>query len=51
MKNELLELANKLYDRIPVHVQFAIDEDEFSGLEPEELPNGYERLGINGVVV
>jgi len=43
---DLLEKANNLYFRLPVYKQFEIDEQDDSGLEPEELPDGYYRLGF-----
>jgi hypothetical protein len=43
-KNALLKEANRIYDRLPVYLQFAVDEDEFSGLESDEIPDGYDRL-------
>jgi len=48
---ELLEKANSLYFRLPIYMQYAIDEEEDSGLEPEELPDGYERLEINNASI
>lgn len=40
----LLERANRLYRRLPLYLQSAVDEYEDSGLEPDELPDGYERM-------
>lgn len=41
---DLLGRANALYARLPSYLRFAVDEDKESGLEPEEIRDGYERL-------
>lgn len=41
--NPLIIRANALYQRLPKYLQFTVDESEDSGLEPEEIPDGYER--------
>lgn len=42
----LLKEANNLYGRLPAYLQQSIDEQKGSGLEPEEIPDGYSRLGF-----
>lgn len=42
--NPLLRQANQLYGRLPAYLRYAVDEDPESGLEPEEIPDGYDRL-------
>jgi hypothetical protein len=42
--NDLYRRANALYARLPSYLRFAVDEMEDSGLEPDEIPDGYDRL-------
>jgi hypothetical protein len=41
---DLLVRANRLYEMLPSYLQYAVDIDEDSGLEPDEVPDGYARM-------
>jgi hypothetical protein len=44
LDSNLMRQANQLYGRLPAYLRYAVDEDPESGLEPEEIPDGYDRL-------
>ena len=41
MPNDLLRRANALYAQLPRYMQHAIDCEDDSGLEPDEVPDAY----------